>query len=342
MTALELLGCGALIGCSAFLSSAEVSLFSLSRFQLRSIRERLKTKHKTIKKLQSDPGGVLITILVLNEVVNISLSTLLTGVVDRWMPSSDWSWWTKTLAGILITTPLVLLFCEVTPKTVGVRANTLIAPMTSGGLFALYSVMKPVRVAISRLVRFVARTQDSSLHGDASVPLREEDFLVMAEEGQKEGAIHRSELELIRNVFNLDDTQVRELMTPISQVATISESLTVQQAIQQIRQHKSPRVPVYSRDRKKIVGILYMKDLLRARLNPSLGQSEVIELVNKPMTVPANLPANRLFKRFRQTKTHIAVIESPQGEPIGILTLDQILDELLEELIHGQDGARAP
>lgn len=342
MTAIELLGCGALIGCSAFLSSAEVSLFSLSRFQLRSIRERLKSKHKTIKKLQSDPGGVLITILVLNEIVNISLSTVLTGVVDRWMPSSEWSWWSKTLAGILITTPLVLLFCEVTPKTIGVRANTLIAPMTSGGLLALYTLMKPVRAAISRLVRLVARTKDLGVHAESGAPLREEDFLVMAEEGQKEGAIHRSELELIRNVFNLDDTQIRELMTPISQVPTINETLTVQQAIQQIRQHKAPRVPVYSKDRRKIVGILYMKDLLRARLNPTLVQAEISALVNKPMTVPANMPANRLFKRFRQTKTHIAIIESPQGEPIGVLTLDQILDELLEELIHGQDGARTP
>ena len=157
MTALELLGCGALIGCSAFLSSAEVSLFSLSRVQLRSIRDRLKGTHKTIRKLLGDPGGVLVTILVINEVVNITLSTILTGVIDRWMPGQEWSWTAKTLTGIAVTTPLVLLLCEVTPKTIGVKGNTLIAPLTCGPLYGLYSLMKPVRGVINTVIRFATR-----------------------------------------------------------------------------------------------------------------------------------------------------------------------------------------
>jgi putative hemolysin len=335
VTALELLGCGALIGCSAFLSSAEVSLFSLSRFQLRSIRDRFKQAHKTIKKLQADPGGVLITILVLNEVVNISLSTVLTGVVDAWMPSESWSWLAKTLAGIGVTMPLVLFFCEVTPKTIGVRGNTLIAPLTSGPLFGLYTLMKPVRTVINALVRAVARKSKFRHGAEAGGVLKEADFLVMAEEGQKEGAIQRNELELIRNVFNMDDTEVRELMTPIGQAPCLQENLSIEEAIMQIRQHKAPRVPVLSRDKKRVIGILYLKDLLRARLNPAMGSSPIREIMTKPIIVPANTRTNRLFKRLRQAKTHIAIIENLQHEAIGVLTLDQILDELLDELISG-------
>lgn len=338
MTALELLGCGALIGCSAFLSSAEVALFSLSRFQLRSIRDRLKGTHKTIRKLLADPGGVLVTILVINEVVNISLSTILTGVVDRWMPSSEWNWWAKTLAGILLTTPLVLLLCEVTPKTIGVRGNTLIAPLTSRPLYALYSLMKPVRSVVNLVIRRVTGQAGHGAHdghGGHAAPIREADFLVMAEEGQKEGAIHRNELELIRNVFNLDDTEVRELMSPIQQVPCLQESVTVEQAIQQIRQHRQARVPVLSHDRKRVVGIVYLKDLLRARLNPSLGQANITELANRPIQVAPQMRANRLFKQLRQSKTHIAIVASDNGEALGVLTLDQLLDELLDELISG-------
>lgn len=335
MTALELLACGALIGCSAFLSSAEVSLFSLSKFQIRSIRDRFKQAHKTIKKLQADPGGVLITILVLNEVVNISLSTVLTGVIDQWMPSQDWSWLAKTLVGIGVTMPLLLFFCEVTPKTIGVRGNTLIAPLTSRPLYALYSLMRPARWIINGIVRSVARRKPGSHGTQSDGVLKEEDFLVMAEEGQKEGAIQRNELELIRNVFRMDNTEVRELMTPIHQFPTLPENLSLEQAIQQIRQHKTPRVPVLSKDRKRVVGILYLKDLLRAQLNPALGQASIHEIMTTPILIPANTRTNRLFKRLRQAKTHIAVIVGQNQEAIGILTLDQILDELLDELISG-------
>jgi putative hemolysin len=333
VTALELLVCGALIGCSAFLSSAEVSLFSLSRFQLRSIRDRFKKAHKTIKKLQSDPGGVLVTILVLNEIVNISLSTVLTGVIDRMMPGESWSWVVRTLAGIAVTMPLLLFFCEVTPKTIGVRGNTLIAPLTSQPLFALYTFMAPIRRTVNGLIRFVARRKSSQSPLSDEAPLKEEDFLVMAEEGQREGAIHRSELELIRNVFSLDDTEVRELMTPLAQFPTLQETLTIEQAIEQIRIHKSPRVPVLTRDKKRVVGILYLKDLLRARLNPALGHAPLSELIVPPIVVSSELRVNRLFKKLRQSKTHIAIIEDHNHEAVGVLTLDQILDELLEELV---------
>jgi putative hemolysin len=336
VTALELLGCGALIGCSAFLSSAEVSLFSLTKFQLRSLRDRFKAAHKTIRKLQADPGGVLVTILVLNEVVNISLSTVLAGVVDRVLPAAQWSWTARTLAGIAITMPLLLFLCEVTPKTVGVRGNTLIAPLTSRPLHLLYTLMKPVRIVISAFVRLLTRKHKHHPGMEAGTPIREADFLVMAEEGQKEGAIQRNELELIRNVFNLDNTEVRELMTPLQQFPTLQEDVTVEQAIQSIRQHRSPRVPVLSRDRRQVVGIVYLKDLLRARLNPALGQAPISEIMmSEPIVVPANLRVNRLFKQLRQSKTHIAVIEGPGGMAAGILTLDQILDELLEELMSG-------
>ncbi len=334
MTALELLGCGALIGCSAFLSSAEVSLFSLSKFQLRSLRDRFKQAHKTIKKLQADPGGVLITILVLNEIVNISLSTVLAGVVDRWLPASKWSWMARTLAGIAVTMPLLLFFCEVTPKTVGVRGNTIIAPLTSRPLHLLYTFMKPVRVVINWFIRTLTRRHKVDRSAHAGSLIREADFLVMAEEGQKEGAIQRNELELIRNVFNLDNTEVRELMTPIHQFPSLLEDVNVEQAISAIRQNKLPRVPVLSRDRRRVVGIVYLKDLLRARLNPALGQAPIGEIMmSEPIVVPSTLRVNRLFKQLRQSKTHIAVIEGAGGIVAGILTLDQILDELLEELM---------
>lgn len=335
MTALELLACGALIGCSAFLSASEVAIFSLSRFQLRSLRDRFKPAQKRIKKLQSDAGGVLITILILNEVVNISLSTLLTGTIDRLLPGESTPWLIKTLLGVLITTPVLLMFCEVTPKTIAARANTLIAPLVATPLHALYTAMKPFRVIVLRIIGLAGGRRDETQKDNQ--PLKEEEFLTMVEEGHREGAIQRNELDLIRNVFAMEDTTVRELMTPLSKVPTLGESLTVAEAIEQVRRIKAPRIPVLSRNRREVLGIVYLKDLLRARLNPALGNAPLGQLMHKPLAVSHKLPINRLFKRFRQSQTHIAVVEGPNDEPIGIVTLDQILDDLIEEMIQEKE-----
>lgn len=333
MTALELLICGALIGCSAFLSASEIAILSLSRVQLRSLKDRFKPAHRNIKKLQSDAGGLLITILVLNEVVNISLSTILTGILDRHFHGQDTPWLLKTLLGVLITTPVLLLFCEVTPKTVAARANTLIAPLVATPLTGLYNLMKPVRLVVRKMIQLLSGKKDESSKTQTQ-PLKEEEFMVMVEEGHREGAIQRSELDLIRNVFAMEETPVRELMTPLSKVETIHETMTIAQAVERIRQIKSARIPVLSKTKKEVLGIVYLKDLLRARLNPALGNSPIEQLIHKPLVVSHQTPVNRVFKRLRQSQTHIAVVEGPSEEPIGVITLDQVLDDLLEELIQ--------
>ncbi|MEN9723779.1 MAG: hypothetical protein RJB38_1765 [Pseudomonadota bacterium] len=336
MTALELLICGALVGCSAFLSASEIAIFSLSRFQLRGLRDRFKPAQRKIKKLQTDASGLLITVLILNEVVNISLSTLLTGIIDRWLGGEAAPWLVKTLLGVLITTPVVLLFCEVTPKTIAARGNTLIAPLVATPIHALYQVMRPLRSCIRWIIDLFGRPTENA-PADRHSPLNEAEFMVMVEEGHREGAIQRSELDLIRNVFAMEETPIHQIMTPLAQVQTLNESLTVSQAIEQVRLLKLARIPIMSKTNKEVQGILYMKDLLRARLNPALASSAITPLLHRPLRVPSQMPINRVFKRFRQSQTHIAIVEDSNQSPIGVVTLDQILDDLLEELLTRKD-----
>src|SRR5437868_6513961 len=129
MTSVEFLLFLSLIFFSASLSASEVALFSLSRFQLRSLKENFRPTYRKIKRLLGDPGGLLITILVLNEVINISLSTLIASTVSRFnLPIPFYlsrvpSWFLKTILDIAFTAPIILIFCEVTPKVIGTRIN---------------------------------------------------------------------------------------------------------------------------------------------------------------------------------------------------------------------------
>jgi len=353
MTSLELLCCVLLISLSAYLSASEIALFSLSRFQLRFLRENFRPIHRKIKRLLADPGGVLITILVVNEMLNISLSSLITHIINRnhiaapaglsFIP--DWAF--ETLLGILITTPLVLFFCEATPKVIGASINQLVATVAAGPLDTIYSLFRPVRYLLKQVIRLVpgSKTSPSLIEANQNSSkkphskkrkkiLKESDFLLMVEEGHKEGAIRESEMGLIRNVFELDHTTVQDVATPFSQVLSLPAHTTLKGALSAVRGQNYSRIPILGAGayRKEIVGILYAKDLLRSKLSPESSATTVATLMRKPYYVTPNLHLNALFKKFKQSKIHMAIVKSQQGEVTGIVTMSDVLDALFEDL----------
>lgn len=328
------------------MSGSEIALFSLSRFQLTHLKERSATALKIIKKLLADPSGVLITILICNEAVNITLSSIMAGVVHRnhLHEYRIFSWLNpvlaETLAGVAVTTPIILLFGEITPKVVAARTNQLIAPLTAKPLFRFYKLCYPFRVALTRVVRWITHSPKPGSKGDNinSAPLREEEFLIMMEEGQKEGEIHESEIELIRNVFELDDTPVSDIYTPLSRVSTVSASLPIRQAMQNFKKNAYSRIPVVDviKGRKKIAGVAYRKDLMLL----SDGQKTVRDVMKEPYVVQPTMKLNSVFRRLKQNRIHIAVVESDQGESLGIVTMTDILGALFEDTLH-DDGDEA-
>ncbi len=349
MTSLEWLAFWLLVLVSASLSASEVSLFSLSRFQIRSMRGRFENAHRRIRQLLSDPGGLLVTILVLNEFVNVSISTLVARAVARgWGTSALQRLWPAlpelllhTLVGMLITTPIVLFFCEITPKAIGARANTMVAPLAVTPLTALYRLLKPVRFVLQKLLGWITRLIQPSAASrgqTGELLLREEEFLTLVEEGHREGAVHESELDLIRNVFELDDTPVSEIMTPASRIFSVPDRMPIEEAVAAARGWRFSRILVTGPNRKQIRGILYKKDLLLLRLAEQLPDGQVQDLMRKPVVVNLQAKLNTVFKRLRQAQTHIAVVEDRHGNTAGIVTMHDVLDELFDDLFVDAAG----
>lgn len=363
MTAFELLACVALGCISAWLSASEIALFSLSRFQLRSLKERFRSGHRKIKRLLADPTGLLITLLVVNEMVNVCLSSLIAQAIAQWqkpafisqlpMPS----WLISALLGLFVSTPIVLMLCDVTPKIIGARANRLIAPLTASPLGVLYDLFKPIRIVLSVIVARVAgwttpasergkkTAADVPAPGDEGDPnnkmLKESDFLLMVEEGHKEGAVQQSEFDLIKNVFELDDTTVAEVYTPLPQVQTLTERTTLRSALNLLRSQKHSRIPVTALhgtlSKRQVTGILYSKDLLKARLNPELLGMTADALMRKPLFVSPSMRLNALFRKFKQQKTHMAVVQGDSGDTLGIVTMSDVLNTLFDDILPEHD-----
>jgi len=339
MSPLELLLCALLIFCSAYISASETALFSLTRFQLRFLKENFRPVHRKIKRLLSDPGGLLITLLVVNEVFNIALSALITKTVSKSHYSVPHSlsslpnWAFNAALGILISTPIILFVCEITPKVVGARANKLVATLAAGPLTLIYAVFKPVRFILKHIIMMISNTTTRS---DEPI-LKESEFLLMVEEGHKEGAIQENELELIRNVFELDNTSVSEVATPLSQVLSLPATTPIRDAFSAIRSQRYSRIPIVGANKKEVVGILYSKDLLRTKLNHEVEIAPVATLMRKPHFVSSTMKLNHLFRTFKQNKTHMAIVKNSLDEVVGVVTMSDVLDALFEDLFADAD-----
>lgn len=314
-----------LVASSALLSASEVTFFSLSRFQLRFLRESFPRAYSRIRALLSDPSGVLLTVLVLNEVCNVGLSTLIASEVTRHDASAPW--WQIALKGIGFSLPILILFCEVTPKIIAARLNQLLAPPLSGIVMLFYRLMAPLRHLVGALRLVNKKTKAASA-------VDESDFLVMVEQGHREGNIHTSEFSLIRRVFDLDDTKAAEIMTPVSQLTLLPADMKVAEAADHMERHRLFRVPVYREARNKIVGILYAKDVLE--LVASQGASavstqKVADLAREPFIVNSDSRINHIFRQMRLNQTHLAVVADGK-RALGVVTMADILGELFEDL----------
>ncbi len=348
MSLIEVLLAIAIIISSAFLSSTEVALFSLTRFQLRQLRENFKVPYRSIKQLTSDPAGLLVTILSANEFLNISLTALIASSIERnW--DTDWIWFSEwiqhtpfrnfpigfihSLAGTLIIMPLVLLFCETTPKVIGVRGNQAVAPLGARGMLAVYHLLLPIRWMLTRFMGFLSHSGDEPRSGS----MKEEEFLLLVAQGRKEGALQQTEEELIKNVFELDDSTVGDIFIPIQQVYAVPSETLLQSLVSDFEKRRYTRVPVYSGKRNKVIGVLYSKDLLKVKQNPVLLQGNVGPFVRAPYVVRVDLKLNQLFKRMRLRQVHMAIVENEHEEAIGIVTMKDVLDEIFGDLLEEKE-----
>jgi len=309
-----------LICCSFILSSSEIAIFSLSRIQLKKIKDQSEPLFRRIRRLINDSMGLLITVLFFNEIVNITLASLIASRVVEPLNLG----WKAPLLGIAITTPVILICCELTPKVIATRANQLIISLFLPLLYLLYLVMRP----ITSLIRALLPEQKiDELH-----KLHEEDFIVLAEEHSETGALHETELELIKNVFEMDDTRVEQIATPIRKIFTLPADATLDQAHQTILKEKTwSRVPIYGANKEDIVGVINTKDLVQIKVDPKSGSESLLSISNEPLIVSGMIRLDALFRKMKSKKVQVAFIKNSAGKITGMITLQDILDTLIEE-----------
>ncbi len=304
-------------GASFFFSLAETSLFSLSKWQVRQLTQREQRTGLAVARLLGQPQDLLATIALGNTCANAAMLAvgLWMAVIGRWPVAG-------TLAGLLI---LILIGCEVLPKTMAVRRAELWSlrvarPMSFVLTFSLPLCRLAQRMNSAILKAVIPRTFQPQ------TALTDADYQELLEMAYQQGALAQSEKEIILQIISLDQRTASEVMKPRSQMAAISDDLSIEEMLAAARKYRHRRLPIYDETPDTIVGILNTRALL---LDPQIDLADAIEF---PSFVPESMNLLQLLKSLQRQQRGLAIVLDEFGGTAGIVTLEDILEAVVGQI----------
>lgn len=323
--ALKIVGLGLLLFCSGFLSGSETALFSLSPLRANKIRQESPRVGEMILRLISNPRRLLISILVGNTFVNVLASALGDSLLQRLFSPH-----LGELVAIGGMTLLLLIFGEITPKTIAIHSPGKVArrvvPILEWEARLVFPVRKLVRLVTDLVLRVFTRGKSRRL------AFTSEEFLTAVRIGEVEGVLDREEGRMIESVVRLSDTTVEALMRPRSEMVTLPITAGYEEVLKLIAARGLSRIPVHGESLDEILGILHVKDLLR--VEPSdWGTDTLRQLLREPYFVPETGRAHDLFREFQRRHQHLAVVVDEYGGVAGLITLEDLLEEIVGDIV---------
>ncbi|MCC6746407.1 MAG: HlyC/CorC family transporter [Deltaproteobacteria bacterium] len=324
-----------LITLSAFFSGSETALFSMGPVQLMRLREEGHPRAALLAQLLGQPRRLIATIFIGNEFVNIAASALMAAVTDRYLHARGHV--VVTVVSTSVAVVLILMLGEITPKNVAARLGQRWAVVAARPIWLLALVMAPLRWIIERIADAVVR-----LVGEARPPeprgVGEEEFRTMVDEVVRGGEIRESERKLIHNVFEFGDRRVKDVMTPAARVFMLSYNLPLNRMLEEVRRGRYSRIPIYQGNRDRIVGVLYAKDLVAvAHGIERESHRRLQDLLHPGYFIPKATKCEQLFREFRKRRTHQALVVDEYGRFAGLVTMEDLLEELFGEIKDEKD-----
>ncbi|HET7275917.1 MAG TPA: hemolysin family protein [Longimicrobiaceae bacterium] len=316
---------------SAFFSGSEIAIFSVGEARARALGDERRAGVEALLELKANPERLLATILVGNNIVNIGAASLATAVALEAFGAGGVAF----SAGVM--TLLILVFGEVTPKGFASANSVRIALIVAPIILLLSRVLFPVVVPLERLTRWFVRRSER-----AGVPtVTEGEIREMTAIGHSEGAIDEHERRIIERAFWLDETRIWDIMTPRVDVFGWPAHLRLSEIASQLPGVRFSRVPVYEESIDEVVGVLYTRDAYQALVS---GQRDVklLDLAREPFFVPGSIPLTRLLADFQARRIHLGIVIDEYGGTDGLVTLEDILEELVGEIIDETDLDEQP
>jgi putative hemolysin len=326
---IKLLLLGLLILCSGILTGAEAAYFSLGRARLRRLAGPSGSAPSGRTTLIARPHDLLVTLLVGITLINIGAAALAASVAEH-VFGAQWGLLVEIVGMILLLTT----FGEVLPMTLAVKYPEGFLSLARWPISWLERLLAPVRMLLAGLtaltVRLIGRDRQ------AQPELSEEELRTLVDVGASEGVVERGEREMIHKVFELEDTLVRSIMVPRTDMFCLDLAAPVERILPALQENLHSRVPVYEGSIDVIVGILYTKDLL-PYLAGLPGDFDLRAHLHPPYFVPESKRADVLLQEFQAKKLHLAIVVDEYGGTAGLVSLEDLLEELVGEIADEYD-----
>ncbi|MCD8552805.1 hemolysin family protein [Seleniivibrio sp.] len=319
----ELLAIVLCIVLSSFFSGSETTLTSLSEMRVRRMMDE-NPKNKPLTLWLDHPNKVLNTILIGNNIVNILASVLATDFTAKVAGNSN----IALVTGIM--TLLVLIFGEITPKTYAKHNAEKHAVFIIKTLKVPFVVFYPLSYALNKLVRWIIILSGGNVEKSRHKITEDELEFYITESG-KEGMLEDNKTKMLQNIFDISEIYVKEVMVPRTDMVAVDVNAPAEEYLDRILASEFSRIPVYEDSIDRIVGILYVKDLLKFVKEDGVN-FDLKKVIRKPFFVPETKKIDSMMGEFQKSRNHMAVVIDEYGGVAGIVTLEDILEEIVGEI----------
>ncbi|MGY5147683.1 MAG: hemolysin family protein [Candidatus Nitrosopumilus sp. bin_7KS] len=326
----EITALAVLIGLSGFFSGLEVALVGVRKSKVVQLFNEGKKGAKALHKLKMNPSWMMSSVNLGNNLVNVGASALATSLAIRLFGDDGLG------IAVGIMTFLILVFGEITPKTYCNANSTKIALRYSPVLLVFSYVFYPVVKFFEIITKGVVKMTGSS---STPPPITEEEIRGVIDQGLEEKALERDEMELVHGALKFDDTVIRSVMTPRTKMFTLNSKMLLFEALPQINQSGHSRIPIYGDTSDDIVGFIHVRDVLK-ELERDNKMTSLEKIARKPVFASQEKMVSGLLKEMKGRKTHMAIVVDEHGGVEGLVTLEDLLEEIVGEIEDETDLTR--
>ncbi|MDL5362986.1 hemolysin family protein [Halalkalicoccus sp. NIPERK01] len=321
-----------LIGLSAFFSSSEIAMFSLAQHRVEAMVEEDLSGAGMVQVLKEDPHRLLVTILVGNNIVNIAMSAIATGLLGIYFGGA-----VAVAASTFGITALVLLFGESAPKSYAVEHTETWARRVARPLKLAEYLMYPLVVVFDYLTRQINRMTGSAGGAIEAPYVTRDEIQDMLETGEREGVLEEDEHEMLQRIFRFTDTIAKEVMTPRLDMTAVPAETSIDEAIETCVQSGHERLPVYEGNLDNVIGIVTIRDLVR---QSQYGEREVAlaDLTTPTLHVPESKNVDELLAEMREDRLNMVIVIDEFGTTEGLVTMEDLVEEVVGEILEGGEA----
>ena len=316
-----------LILLSGFFSASETALTAYRSNNLEKLDEvKSKKTYELLKRWLKDPNEMLTGLLIGNNIVNILASSIATVLVVNHFGKNS----SSVLLATGIMTVMILIFGEITPKLIARNNSSSIAEVVVAIVYVMSFILKPIIALLMIVSKLIGRILGINITS-SQIMITEEDIISFVNVGNAEGIIEEDEKEMIHSIVTLGETTAKEVMTPRTSMLAFEGNKTIDEVWDEIVENGFSRIPVYNETIDDIIGIMYVKDLMSHIKNGNL-EVPISQLVRSTYYVPETKSIIEILKEFRSLKVHIAMVLDEYGGIVGLVTIEDLIEEIVGEI----------